>query len=156
MMETKTVQVTSIPVDQWSVLERIARVRNGAALAGIANPLIVLSSPWETVGGTKSGSAWYTTLAGIMREIARADSQVVFIDMRQYFADRYTTSAMYNASRTNVHMQMLADGVHPSVRGMIEYGQGSWAIINGGVQQSMLPGGGGSGASRSILGMIGN
>lgn len=123
-------------VIRTNLLERIDRVRAGAALAGIPNPLIVLSSPWETVGGTKSGSAWYTTVAGIMRSIARSDKDVVFLDMRQYFADRYSTSAMFNASRTNVHMQILDDGTHLTVLGMIEYGRGSWAIITGAVDQT--------------------
>lgn len=116
------------------LLARIQRVYDGWDLAGLPRGLILLSSPWETVGGTKSGSAWYTTLANIMRDIARSDSRVKFVDTRQMFADRFSAEEMYHASR-NVHMNILADATHPSVRGVREWGRMLWRAIMGSINE---------------------
>lgn len=105
-----SINATQIRTD---LLARIQRVNDGWAAAGLPRGLITLVSPWETVGGTKSGSAWYTTVADIYRDIARGDPNVSFIDLRQMMADRYTADQMYNASR-NAWMNILYDGVHPS------------------------------------------
>lgn len=104
------------------ILERIARVNAGWDAAGLPRGLITLVSPWETVGGTKSGSAWYTTVADVYREVAMADSQISFIDLRQMFDDRFDPESMYHASR-NQWMNILQDGVHPSWLGCLYYGQ---------------------------------
>lgn len=114
--------------------DRIARLNAGWDLAGLPRGKITLVSPWETVGGTKSGSAWYTTVADVMRELSRASDQISFIDMRQWFADRFTSEAMYNASR-NQWMNILQDGVHPSWIGCREYGRCLWQCIMGGINE---------------------
>lgn len=116
------------------ILDRIQRVRDGWDAAGLPRGLIVLSSPWETVGGTKSGSAWYTTVADIYRELARADSSIVFIDVRQWFDDHFTAEQMYHASR-NQWMNILQDGVHPSWLGCLYWGQCLWSIIMGSIDE---------------------
>jgi lysophospholipase L1-like esterase len=114
------------------LIERIARVNNGWDAAGLPRGLITLVSPWETVGGTKSGSAWYTTVASIMRSIALSDPKISFVDLRQMFADRFTTDELYNASR-NAHMNILFDGVHPSLRGTRVHARCIWQAIMGGI-----------------------
>lgn len=113
------------------LLERIARINAGWDAAGMARGLITLVSPWETVGGTKSGSAWYTTVASIMRDIARSSTQVSFIDLRQMMADRFSTVEMYSASRSNAHMNILYDGVHPSLMGERIHARLIWQAIMG-------------------------
>jgi len=116
------------------ILARIQRVNDGWDAAGLPRGKITLVSPWETVGGTKSGSAWYTTVADIYRTIARSNPQISFIDMRQWFADRFTSEAMYNASR-NQWMNILVDGVHPSWLGCREYGRCLWQCIMGSINE---------------------
>jgi lysophospholipase L1-like esterase len=110
------------------LIERIARVNAGWDLAGIPRGLITLVSPWETVGGTKSGSAWYTTLASIMRDIASGNPQISFIDLRQMFDDQFSTDELYDAGR-NAHMNILFDGVHPSLRGTEYHARFIWSAI---------------------------
>lgn len=114
------------------ILARIKRCNDGWDTAGLPRGLITLVSPWETVGGTKSGSAWYTTLADIYRDIARSNQQVSFIDLRQMMADRFSADEMYNASR-NSHMNILADGVHPSLKGERVRSRLLWGAIMGSI-----------------------
>jgi len=112
------------------IMNMIAKVYRCAALAGIAQPLIILSSPWRTVGGTKSGSGWYPSVSSIMRGIARANQNIVFVDTYQWFADYFTTTEMYSATG-NAFKGMLYDGVHPSYRGCVEWGRFLWQTMYG-------------------------
>lgn len=115
------------------ILARIQRCNDGWDAAGLPRGLIVLSSPWETVGGTKSGSAWYTTVADIYRSIALSNRQVVFLDTRQWFADRFTPEMMYHASR-NQWLNVLQDGVHPSWWGCWLWGTALMHMIFGSIE----------------------
>lgn len=117
------------------LIERIARVNAGWDAAGLTRGKITLVSPWETVGGTKSGSAWYTTLATIMRDLARGSSQISFIDLRQMMADRFSTIERYSASRSNAHMNILFDGVHPSLMGERIHARLLWGAIMGSINE---------------------
>lgn len=114
------------------ILERIQRCNDGWDTAGLPRGLITLVSPWETVGTTKAGSAWYTTLADIYRSIARSNRQVSFIDLRQMVEDRFSDDELYNASR-NSHMNILADKVHPSLRGIRIFERLKWGAIMGSI-----------------------
>lgn len=115
------------------ILARIQRCNDGWDAAGLPRGLIVLSAPWETVGGTKSGSAWYTTVADIYRSIALSNRQIVFLDTRQWFADRFTPEMMYHASR-NQWMNVLQDGVHPSWWGCWLWGNALMHMIFGSIE----------------------
>lgn len=114
--------------------DRINRVNAGWDAAGLPRGKITLVSPWETVGGTKSGSQWYVAVAEIMRELSRESEQISFFDMRQWFADRYSAEAMYHASR-NAWMNVLYDGVHPSWIGCRLYARSIWQWIMGAINE---------------------
>ena len=122
-------------ISDQRLIERIARVNAGWDAAGLTRGKITLVSPWETVGGTKSGSAWYTTLATIMRDLARGSSQISFIDLRQMMADRFSTIERYSASRSNAHMNILFDGVHPSLMGERIHARLLWGAIMGSINE---------------------
>lgn len=116
------------------LLARIQRYNDGWDAAGRPRGKILLISPTETVGGTKSGSAWYTTLAGIMRDIARSNPQVGFVDLRQIWADRFSAEEVYHASR-NVHMNLKADGVHKSFKGCRQESRDIWRALMGSINE---------------------
>lgn len=112
------------------ILAMIEKVRRCAEMAGIAAPMILLSSPWKTVGGTKSSSGWYASVSAIMRSIALSDAGVKFLDTYQLVEDAYSTTEKYSATG-NAFKGFLYDGVHPSYKGCVEWGRLSWAAIMG-------------------------